>query len=239
MCWSVAATAGMVVAGAGATAVTLRRGEPPAVPFALGYFTLMEALQLGGYLTLDRCGAPANQIVTLLSMLHIAFQPLVINALVLTLAPEPVSARMRALVYGGAGLCALVILVQLYPFDWAGACLPWAILCGERLCTVSGEWHIAWEVPYNGLLVPLERALGLAWGFPSYMLAVFVLPLLYGAWRFVVFHAVAGPILAAALTGDPNEIPAVWCLFSIGILLIALSPAIRRRFAFRPVAAAA
>lgn len=236
MCWSVTATAGMIVAGAGATAVTLSRGEPPAVPFALGWFTLMEALQLGGYMVLDRCAAPANQLVTWLSALHIAFQPLVINAFVLALTPEPVPPRMRALVHGVSGLRALVILVQLRPFDSACACAPGAILCGERLCTVSGEWHIAWEVPYNGLLVPLERALGLAWGFPSYVLAAFVLPLVYGAWRFVLFHAAAGPLLAGALTGDPNEIPAVWCLFSIGILVIALSPAIRRRFVFAPVA---
>jgi hypothetical protein len=51
--------------------------------------------------------------------------------------------------------------------------------------------------------------------------------MVYGAWRFAVFHAVAGPILASMLTGNPNEMPAIWCLFSIGIILIALSPTVR------------
>ena len=71
--------------------------------------------------------------------------------------------------------------------------------------------------------------------FPSYFLAVFVLPLVYGAWRFVMFHALAGPILAASLTTDPNEMPAIWCLFSIGIILISLSPMIRHRVMGAPV----
>lgn len=59
------------------------------------------------------------------------------------------------------------------------------------------------------------------------MIAAFGVPLIYGAWRFVLVHAFAGPILAAALTTNPNEMPAIWCLFSIAILLISLSPQVR------------
>lgn len=231
MCWGMAATAAMVAGGAAATVVTLRRGDPPAFPVTLGYFTLMEALQLAGYLTLDRCGTPANETVTFLSVLHIAFQPLVINAFAMALVARPPAPAMRAVVHGLAALAAVVMLLQLHPFAWAGSCTPGAILCAERLCTVSGEWHIAWEVPYNGLLAPLDALTGRAWGFHSYMLAVFLLPLVYGAWRFVLFHALAGPLLAGQLTANPGERPAVWCLFSIAIILIALSPAVRRCFA--------
>ena len=50
-----------------------------------------------------------------------------------------------------------------------------------------------------------------------------------GAWRFVLVHAFAGPILASMLTDNPNEMPAVWCLLSIAILCIGLSPFVRRR----------
>jgi len=234
MCLGITATAAMVGVGSVATVVTLRRGDPPAFPLALGYFTLMEALQLAGYLTLDRCGTPANESVTLLSVLHIVFQPFVINAFAMQLLPRRPAPAVQATVYGLCGLAAAVMLMQLYPFAWAGSCTPGAILCAERLCTVSGEWHIAWDVPMNGLLAPVDAATGLAWGFHSYMLAVFLLPLAYGAWRFVLFHALAGPVLAGQLTDTPNEIPSVWCLFSIGIVLIALSPAIRRQFTSRP-----
>ena len=65
--------------------------------------------------------------------------------------------------------------------------------------------------------------------FPAYLLSVFVLPLFYGAWRLVIFHAVLGPILAAFLTDNPNEMPAIWCLFSVGLVIMGLSPLVRTR----------
>lgn len=235
MCWNTTMTAAMVVAGGAATAATLRRGAPAAVPATLAYFTLMEALQLAGYAVIDQCGAPANRLVTQASMLHIALQPFVINAFAMSLGPRPVAPRLRRAVWAVCAVCTGVMLVQLVPVEALGRCTPGTILCGAQWCTVSGAWHIAWEVPFNGLLSPLDGALGLGWGFPTYMVAVFLLPLAYGAWRFVAFHVFAGPLLAGALTRDPNEIPAVWCLFSIGILLISLSPAVRRGFALRPV----
>jgi hypothetical protein len=49
----------------------------------------------------------------------------------------------------------------------------------------------------------------------------------------VVFHALIGPLLAAQLTPNPNEIPAIWCLFSIGIAMIAVFPPVRRWFEWR------
>jgi hypothetical protein len=227
-------TAAMAGAGVVAAAITLRRGDPPAVPLALGYFAAMEALQFGGYLTLGRCGTPANEIVTFLSILHIVFQPFFVNAFAMSLAPAPVAPALRMTVWGLCGASSVVMLLQLYPFAWAGACAPGATLCGAPLCTAPGDWHIAWNVPYNGLLAPFDV---FGWGFPTYVLAAFGLPLLYGAWRFSAFHALAGPILAGQLTTNPNEVPAIWCLFSIGILLIALSPWCRRQLSPRPAAA--
>jgi hypothetical protein len=215
--------------GTVATVVTLKRGDPPAVPLALGYFTGMEALQLAGYAVLDACGNPLNQVVTLLSFLHIAFQPLIINAFAMELVPAADKVRARPWVYGLCALSAVAMLLQVYPFGWAGSCRPGAPLCGAGLCTVAGDWHIAWDIPYNGLLVPFEALTGTWLGFPTYMLAVFVLPLAYGAWRFALFHAMAGPVAASLLTSNSNEMPAIWCLFSVGIVLFSLSPWLRAR----------
>ena len=53
---------------------------------------VMEALQLVGYLVINQCDNPINQAVTLLSILHIVFQPFFINAFTL----ELVSPAMRA-----------------------------------------------------------------------------------------------------------------------------------------------
>lgn len=218
----------MVALGATATFVTRHRGEPVAFWGTLGYFTLMEALQLAGYGVLDACGTQANRAVTILSYLHIAFQPIVINIFALQLVPSSVRAKARIWVLACAVVASGVILVQLVPVEQFGQCLPGTPLCGAQFCTVSGNWHIAWNVPYNGLMVPFDNLIGTNFGFPTYMASVFLLPLAYGAWRFVLLHAAAGPIFASLTTNNPNEMPAVWCLFSIAILLISLSPAVRR-----------
>ena len=229
MCWSESASIAMVGLGAAVTTVTVRRGDPAAISFAVGFFTLMEALQVAGYWSLDACGTTANRSVTILSYLHIAFQPVVINAFAMAIAPREVSAPMRRLVFALASLATAMLLLRLVPFDWAGACSPGDPLCGTRFCTVSGSWHIGWEMPLNDMWARLGMPFADIVPFPFYMASVFLLPLFYGAWRFVVFHALAGPLLARSLTDNPNEMPAIWCLFSIGILLIGLSPIVRAR----------
>lgn len=237
MCWGIEATSAMMVVGAAGAVVTRARGDAAGIPFALGYFAVMEGLQLAGYLVIDQCGSPTNRAITQLSMLHIAFQPLVINAFMLALVTGGVARRVWWRAMGLAALASGVILLQLLPLPQAGPCAPGHALCGEAWCTRSGEWHLAWDVPYNGLLVPLDRALGTGMAFPSYLLAVFVLPLFYGAWRFALLHLAIGPVLAFNLTSDANEAPAIWCLASVLILLAGLSPAFRRAVAVQGVGA--
>ncbi|MEE4188133.1 MAG: DUF5765 domain-containing protein [Roseobacter sp.] len=228
MCWSPEASAGLVVAGGVATVVIYRRGEPAAIWATMAYFTAMEALQVAGYAVVDACSSGTNKSVTLLSYLHIVFQPFFINWFAMELVPAPVKDRARRWVYALCGVSSAVMLLQILPLPALGHCTAGSPLCGATYCTVSGNWHIAWDVPYNGLMAPFDALLGMNVGFPTYMLAAFVLPLAYGAWRFVLIHALAGPVLAHALTDNPNEMPAVWCLLSIAILLISLSPLCRR-----------
>lgn len=225
----------MVAIGGAATAVTLLRGEPRGIWVTLGYFTVMEALQATGYAVVDECGSPANRTVTVLSYLHIAFQPLFINAFAMAIVPTDISPRMRSWVWAAAGFATALLLLRLAPVEVLGSCRPGDVLCGIDWCLRSGNWHIAWEVPLNGG----PAALGIPGQFPAYVLAVFVLPLAYGAWRFVLFHLAVGPVLASFLTGDPNEMPAVWCLFSIGIIVVSLSPFVRHRLFGAPATAPA
>lgn len=231
MCWGAAASVAMVAAGAAGTAVTLRRGEPKAIWLTLAFFTFMEALQAAGYAVVDQCGTLPNQTVTILSYLHIAAQPLFVNAFAMAIAPTAVSAGMRRWVFLLAGTASALLVLRLVPVEAFGQCASGEVLCGPSWCLRSGEWHIAWEVPLNGL----PTYLGIPFQFTAYVLSVFLLPLVFGAWRFVAFHALAGPIMAVLLTQDPNEMPAIWCLFSIGILAISLSPLIRHRIMGAPV----
>ena len=237
MCWGTEVTTGMVLAGTAGAAITWWRGDPPAIPATLLFFALMEGLQFAGYMVIDQCGTPANRTVTLLSVLHIALQPIFINAFTLAIAAPLLAPRAKRIVMGLAALATGLILLQLLPLEMLGTCDPDRPLCGAALCTVSGDWHLAWDVPYNGLFVAFDRTFGTNFGFPSYIFAVFVMPVFYGAWRMALFHALVGPMLAFSLTTNNNEGPAIWCLFSIGILAVALVPGLRRVFLARPTPA--
>jgi hypothetical protein len=229
MCWSEAASVAMVGLGAAATLVTARKGLPRAVPVTLAYFTFMEALQAIGYLVIDQCELVPNQTVTALSFIHIALQPIFINLFALSLVGPHITPRMHRGVIIAAAMGSAVVALRLVPFEWAGPCRDGMTLCGPGWCTVTGTWHLGWTMPLNDMWTAI-------WGetmqslvpFPGYMLAAFVLPMVYGAWRFAVFHALLGPILAMTLTDNPSEMPAIWCLFSIGLVVTALVPPVRR-----------
>ena len=72
--------------------------------------------------------------------------------------------------------------------------------------------------------------LGFEYGLHSftYILVVFIMPVLYGSWRFVLLHVVMGPVISGLTTNDPNEYIAVWCLYSIALCIAVIKSPIRR-----------
>lgn len=230
MCWSGEASTVLAAVGLGTTVYAAYKKEPAPLWIALGYFSLMELLQAFTYSVIDECALPSNQIATLLGYLHIAFQPFFINAVSMYFIPAGVRRRIQYWVYGVCFFSAIFMIIQLYPFDWAGACDPRRPLCGTQLCSVSGEWHIAWEVPTNGICNSMVDSWWyiFADGYPTYVIAGFLLPLLYGSWRATAYHYIMGPTLALLTTSNINEWPAIWCLFSIGLLLVVVKTPLRR-----------
>lgn len=219
MCWSGEASATLATIGFASTAYVAHKGEDRAVWLPLAYFSLMEMLQAATYSVIDQCGLPLNQVLTLLGNIHIIFQPFFINMISLHFIPAQVRAKISPYVYGLCFVGTVLLLLRLYPFDWAGSCsVGREPLCGNQLCSVSGNWHIAWEVPSNGL----------AWTLLAYFIPAFFVPILYGAWRCTLYHILAGPLLAFFLTDNMNEWPAVWCLMSIGLILIVVKTPVRR-----------
>lgn len=195
--------------------------QPKELVITLAYFTLMEGLQALSYPVIGLCNSSLNQVLTLASFVHIAFQPLFINMVMMYFIPPTVRAKIAPAVYCLCGIAALVTLGQMYPFSWAGHCIANVPLCGSPLCTVEGIWHLAWNIPLNGLtntLWPLPFM-----GLPGYFLVGIVLPFLYGSWRANTYHILLGPLLAYLFTETLNEAGAVWCTFSIALLLMVLS----------------
>ncbi|AEG00597.1 DUF5765 domain-containing protein [Methylomonas methanica] len=231
MCWSGEASAVLAVTGFASTVYFYRQGESKVLCMALAYFSLMELLQAYTYTVIDECFNPNNQIATFLGYMHIAFQPFFVNAVTMHFIPQPLRQRIAPYVYSLCFAAATIFMMRIYPFDWSSFCfdrfyqfLPGTDIkfsmpfCGKQICSTSGQWHIAWAIPASG---SIEMA-------NSYVYAAFLLPLLYGSWKLVLYHLNTGPLLAYLTTNNMNEWAAVWCLYSIGLLLLLIKTPARR-----------
>lgn len=225
MCWSGEASAAITALG---VAVTFHsaciKKESKLLWLPLGYFTLMELLQAYTYSVIDNCGMPANEIATLLGYLHIVFQPFFIQMISLYFIDKRVARKVAPWAYGACFVAAIIMLIKLYPFGWAPMCDPATRpMCGHTLCSFHGNWHIAWGLPINDLMSNI----------PSYLIVGFILPVLYGSWKFTLWHFLAGPLLAWMTTDSLQEWPAIWCLFSLELMLIVTSTRLREMMKVR------
>lgn len=222
MCWSAEASFTLATLGFVTVTVAAVQGEKKELFLPLLWFSLMELLQGFTYWWINLCDHPNNQVLTLLGYLHIAFQPFFANMISMYFLPKGVQERLAPWVYGACLAGTLAMIVDIYPFPWADHS-KMHMLDSTQLCSVSGAWHIAWHVP----------VFDTSWakfGFfkEPYMMLVFLLPLIYGSWRFTLYHVLTGVVLSVALTRDSHETAAVWCLLSIGLLTIVAKTPIRR-----------
>lgn len=218
MCWSGEASTVVATLGIACSIYAAYKKQPAPLWLCLGYFSLMEALQAYTYSVIGNCVDPKNQIATLLGYLHITFQPFFITGVSLYFIRSDLAKKVGPWAYTLCFICAIVMLIKLYPFAWSEPCAPGRPMCGKILCAIHGNWHIAWSVPVNGMWDNIS----------FYFLAAFIAPLFYGSWRFTVYHFLAGPALSYATTQNMNEWPAVWCLFSFAFCFVAFETPLRR-----------
>lgn len=224
MCWSGEASAVIAGIGFATTGYAVYKKDPPAIWIPLTYFSLMELLQAYTYTVIDDCSHVGNQLATILGYIHIAFQPFFGNLMSLYFVPEKVRKRWSVAAYATCFIAAVIMLLQLYPYQGLERCSEGTFMnvCGSLLCSFSGNWHIAWSVPYVSFDIFSVPINGIFYG-----IAMFFLPLLYGSWKFTLYHLLMGPLLSALTTNSPNERAAVWCLLSIGFLLIVIKTPLR------------
>jgi len=219
MCWSGEASAVLATIGISTACYLAIKKEHRALYISLGYFSLMELLQAFTYTVIDQCQLPLNQVLTFLGYLHIVYQPFFVNMVSLYFIPQNVARRIAPIVYFFCFIASTLMLLKLYPFQWAGRCNTLSEpVCGSVLCSYSGNWHIAWDLPLNNFPMTIT----------VYCLAAFLLPFLYGSWRVTIGHLVSGPMVAIFLNTKKNEWPAVWCLLSIGLILTVAKTPIRK-----------
>jgi len=219
MCWSGEASAAIAIGGLTSAWLLKRRGEPREVYLPTAYFVLMEGLQAVTYTVVWKCGVPLNTIVTYLAVAHISFQPIFINMLGMEFVDPAVKKRIKGYVYAFCGVIALLCLARLIPaYDVFGRCEVGTPLCSlTRTCAYRGHWHIGWDILLNGLNPR----------FYWYSIAAFAVPVLYGSWKWSLYHFLVGPFLAGLTTVDVNERPAVWCLFSTCIIALLVNTRLR------------
>ncbi|MCP4413728.1 MAG: hypothetical protein GY808_14300 [Gammaproteobacteria bacterium] len=231
MCWSGEASAVVAVVGLASTVYFYKKGESRALCAALFYFSLMELIQAYTYTVIDQCYNPRNTVATWLGYIHISFQPIFINMVSMHFLPKAVRVKIAKPVYFLSFLAAIIFMARMLPINWEALCYQWKYhlpflsdikysmpFCGEKMCSVSGDWHIAWEAPAAANL----------WMANTYAIAAFFLPIFYGAWRMTIYHLITGPLLAILTTNNANEYAAVWCLYSIGLLLLLIKTPIRK-----------
>jgi hypothetical protein len=220
MCWSSSASIASTVVGSVATVYAAKKGYPKAQVFALGFFTFMEFLQAVSYIWIGQCGAGGNVLLTHLSYLHIAFQPPVFSAFMLSfVTPEKRKKWFKLAMMVSLVSTILLLIKWLAPMVWdvpqEFMCRIGDTMCGQDVCTYRGNWHLAWRLPLLGYIP----------GNLLYFIPVFIIPIMYGSWKGSLYHFTLGPLLANLLTTDRNESPAIWCLFSITLLCgIFLNP---------------
>mmetsp|Transcript_20185 Transcript_20185/g.34485 ORF Transcript_20185/g.34485 Transcript_20185/m.34485 type:complete len:307 (+) Transcript_20185:52-972(+) len=204
------------------------------------YFFLMEFLQGLQYFVIDDCDSTANQILTFLGFVHIAYQPYFTHVINSSLTKNPQFKNqykiiLRLCLVGGTMLLGRYFLYLYYDqghpitsdfTDWskaappAGSCRTTEWLRGEKLCTFSGKYHLAWSVP----MAPATYWIPAASIHSFLMFAPF-----FVMKRNMVIQGIflwlAGPFLASYITPNLMEQASIWCFFSIaqiGIMLFII-----------------
>lgn len=218
MCWSLSASLIATSLGAGMTVYEIKKKAPTARWFCIFYFTMMEAIQAVSYIYINQCALDSNTFLTYLSYIHISFQMPVITAFAFSFVSKKIKQKyfrtMMTLSFIASALMLIKMLVPaIYevPATWLCQHIG-SGLCGKDVCTYKGIWHLAWRLK---LLAFDQHNL-------LYAIPVFAFPFFYGSWRFGLYMVLTGPLIANLLTSDKNEAPAIWCLYSIALLAIAL-----------------
>merc|ERR1712167_431412 len=185
--------------------------------YAIGvfWFFLMELLQGFQYFWIDDCDHPMNQFLTLLGFIHICYQPYFTHVINSSLSRNPkflmqYDIILRLCLLGGTLLFLRYVVAEYSQMiissdltDWmgvapaVGSCRTIEWLRGEKLCTFSGRYHLAWSVPMYD---------------PTYWSPSAAIH------SFLMF----GPFFASWITPNLMEQASIWCFFSIAQIAIML-----------------
>jgi len=193
--------------------------DPHAWRFIVGleFFVSMELLQFFQYYWIDDCSNPINQVLAVLGLVHIAFQPFFTN---LIGTWKGMADQQRYLVDNMVlPLCAVAGL--FYATRFIGADMfPCDVntdpLCGRDTCTYMGSVHLAWRLRLRApnFFTP---------GTFIHTFFMFVPNLFTGSWKQSLLIFITGPGLAYLITQHISEWASVWCFYSVIQLMVIMA----------------
>lgn len=186
------------------------------------YFFLMEFLQFFQYLVIDDCDNWWNQFLTVLGFMHICYQPYFTHVINSSLTKSktvlwqyvPI---LRLCLIGGTTLFLRWALVALSLNDSGAPGISKEWLRGEKLCTFSGKYHLAWSVPMGDATYYTPSA-----AIHSFLMFAPFFVIKSNMVLQGIFLWATGPLLAAYITPNLMEQASIWCFFSIGQIGIML-----------------
>lgn len=230
--WSAVAGVSSLFAG---LSLIARKEHPRKYTICL-FFSAMEFLQMWQYTVEGQCDNPLNQALTLLAMIHVAFQPLVVNYYFLAGQANPgpqvtnfvlklclAGAALNLLRLPGSPLGRLGDLVHTWvpdipPSSSMGQhCSHQEAFCAPQLCSFKGgAWgHISWSSPMLPATYFLPHS---AWHFMLFFLPVLIAG--DAAKRALMTFVIGvGPVFGMVMASRDMstyrfEWATIWCFFA-------------------------
>eukprot|EP00055_Hartaetosiga_balthica_P003549 m.8161 g.8161 ORF g.8161 m.8161 type:complete len:278 (-) comp3035_c0_seq1:70-903(-) len=225
MCFSKEMSGAFAILGLAVSVWVYLKTSNTQLAIGVFYFFLMEFLQFFQYLVIDDCDNWWNQFLTVLGFLHICFQPYFTHIINSSLTKSktvlwqyvPI---LRLCLIGGTALFLRWVFSEYATMDIGenskcGLSTEW--LRGEKLCTFSGKYHLAWSIPMHD---PTYWSPGAA--IHSFLMFA---PFFVLKWNMTIqgiFLFLTGPLLSAYITPNLMEQASIWCFFSIAQIGIML-----------------
>jgi len=195
----------------------LWRKGPIEARLCIGYFAAMETLQAFQYSVISQCENPLNKVLTVLGFLHLAFQPFFVNLYLgcfMTKAQKKYLPMCLCLSLFSGVLLTNRLWKTWGDIDCANNIEP---MCGPITCSFRGDVHIAWQMPMQHADQDYFTP-----GFFTHFFVFYLPTYAIGMWPYTVFLLASGPFLGRVLTTHQDEIPAIWCFFSIAQLVFPM-----------------
>ncbi len=196
---------------------------PFAITIGLIFLASKELLQFLLYKNLDSCNN-INNILTILSWVHISFQPFFINLFISAFSKKPEFYRLPLAL---SLLFALANIARLRDISFYNHAVCAENIkdnmCRKATCSTSGKYHLAYGFNLNSADIGVWTP-----SFFSFTLLMFAPAFIIGDWQLALINAVVAHASARFASHDNGEGAAIWCVNSFWVAFAALYYIVKR-----------